>query len=248
MALGGRIMKKLFVAGIAAAAFCGAPALAADLPVKAPIYKAVAPMFNWTGCYVGAHLGGGWGSKHWSSQDFGNHGSHDVDGWLGGGQIGCDYQTGQWVFGIEGDFSWARLEGDSIDRQFTDDTLHSKVDWLATATGRFGYAFDRTLLYVKGGGAWARDKYWISAGGNTYSRADETRSGWTVGTGLEYAFAPNWSAKLEYSYIDFGNERITFSCGACLANVRDIDQHIHVVKVGLNYRFNTGKAPIAARY
>ncbi|HEX5779697.1 MAG TPA: outer membrane protein [Xanthobacteraceae bacterium] len=243
-------MKRLLISvGAIAVAFGINAASAADMPrpvTKAAPAMVTAPLFNWTGCYAGVHAGGGWGKKHWSSEDLGDHGSHKVNGWLGGAQIGCDYQTGPWVFGVEGDYSWARLKGDSADSGFAGNFIHTKVEWLATATVRAGHVFGPALLYLEGGGAWVGDRHAIGSPG-IFSRASETRSGWTVGAGAEYAFAPGWSAKIEYNYIDFGSELIQFSCVVCLADQRDIDQHIHVVKVGLNYRFATGgKAPVAA--
>src|SRR5690606_16838511 len=104
---------------------------------------------------------------------------------------------------------------------------------------RVGYASGPGLFYVKGGGAWADEDHLARTPG--VFRASETRSGWTVGLGYEYDFGSNWSAKLEYSYIDFGKERVTFSPGA---EFLDIDQDMHVVKWGLNYRFATGKLPV----
>src|SRR5207248_3313507 len=106
------------------------------------------------------------------------------------------------------------------------------------ATGRVGYAWDRALFYVKGGAAWAHDKFAdvTAVTGFTVDNADRTRWGWTVGAGAEYAFAPNWTAKLEYNFMDFGKQRETF-VGPLVAFPTDIDQYVHVVKVGVNYKF-----------
>ncbi len=133
---------------------------------------------------------------------------------------------------------------------------HSQVDFLGTVTGRVGWAFDRTLLYVKGGGAVADDRYRATcevafggcAAGATFSRADQSRWGWLVGAGVEWAFAPNWSAKLEYNYMDFGRENVNFSGAFAGSTFTDrIDQQVHVVKAGINYRFNWG-GPVMAAY
>ena len=134
----------------------------------------------------------------------------DTDGFLGGGQIGCDYQFAtNWVIGVEGNFSWANISGSSSPPAFIGtETFDAKTDWLASVTGRLGYAWDRWLLYAKGGAAWAHDKYNITTYLGTWATS-ETRSGWTVGGGLEWAFANNWSAKLEYQFYDFGNRDLT---------------------------------------
>ena len=212
-------------------------------------------VYNWTGCYIGGHVGGGWANKKWSDAGgtFFAPGTvladHDPDGFLGGGQIGCDYQTGPWVFGVEGQASWSNLEKDStFTIQFFGTipiTTRSEIDFIATATGRVGYAFDRALIYAKGGVAWAHDKYSaFRSDGRLAASASDTPAGWTVGGGGEYAFAPNWSAKVEYNFIDFGTNRNTFTCtaaaaGLCVTAPIDIYQHIHTVKVGLNYRFRS---------
>jgi outer membrane immunogenic protein len=226
----------------------GQTASAADLgsrtvsraPVVAPV-----PFFSWSGLYVGAHIGGGWGDNDWSVVGTGVTASHDVSGFLGGGQIGFNYQINQWVFGIEGDMSWADLSGDGL-CSTTAFRCHSDVNWIATLTGRVGVAFDRALVYVKGGAAWADTDYrrTVVATGAAAGSASETQQGWTVGAGLEYAFTPNWSAKVEYNFLDLGTDRLTFTDGS----VSDLDQQIHALKVGVNYRFGWGAAPVTARY
>ena len=117
------------------------------------------------------------------------------------------------------------------------------MNWVSTLTGRAGLAFDRWLVYGKGGVAWAHEKYDT----NFYTfpgtaSLSETRIGWTVGAGVEYAFAPNWSTKLEYNYMDFGTRNVSFAP----FRTTEIDQQIHAVKLGINYKFGGG--PIMARY
>ena len=170
----------------------------------------------------------------------------DTDGFLGGGQIGCDYQFApNWVVGVEGNFSWADISGSStfpggITPGATV-TAEAKTDWLVSVTGRLGYAWDHWLLYAKGGAAWAHDKYAIGTYLGTWA-ASETRSGWTVGGGLEWAFADNWSTKLEYQFYDFGNRDLTFvSPGLSEPDVENVKQQIQTVKFGLNYRFAFGR-------
>jgi len=237
-------------------AFTAAPVMAADMrmPVKAPP-PVVAPVYNWTGFYIGAHVGGAWGDKDWSDP-FGDFfgtpgaslGSHDVSGVIAGGQIGYNWQApgSNWVFGIEGQGSWANLKGDHI--VGGDELFRTKVRWLATVAGRLGYAWDRVLLYAKGGAAFAGDKFThIDIDDNIPFSKDKTRTGWMVGGGLELALAGNWTVKGEYNYMDFGNKQVTILIDGFSTRL-DIDQQIHVVKFGVNYRFGGWAAPVAARY
>lgn len=239
-------MRRFLLATLSAAAVCAGVSAASSADLRdRPVFKAppagVLPVaYDWTGFYVGGHVGYGWAEKNWRD-GFGLFGiSHHSDGFLGGGQIGFNYQIGQWVLGLEGDFSWANLKGGTT---ALGSTFNTNVDWTATATGRVGYAFDRWLVYAKGGAAWARDRYSTNFYTIPAAEVAATRTGWTVGGGVEYAFAPNWSAKLEYNYMDFGNERVSFAPGFAT----DIDQQVHAVKFGVNYKFGpTG--PITARY
>jgi outer membrane immunogenic protein len=235
---------KALLGGIALSIALAAPAMAADLrmPVKAPP-PMVAPAYNWTGFYIGAHVGGAWGTKDWVAVGVGPLGSHDIDGLIAGGQVGFNYQVGAWVWGVEVDFSWANLDGGHTDTVFVGNNT-TEVNWLGTATGRVGLAWDRALIYAKGGAAWVRDVYTITSPGFLAETRD-TNWGWTVGAGLEYGLTPNWSMKLEYNYLDFGTERISFNPNAGAPFERDVDQNIHLVKFGINYRFG---GPVVARY
>jgi outer membrane immunogenic protein len=229
---------RLISASLLAAALSVGAAQAADLPMvtKAPA-RIVAQ--TWTGCYVGVHAGYGWGRKKWADA-LGEFDAHDVDGALVGGQIGCDYQTGAWVTGLEGQGSWADIKGSGNSVRNALQQENDRVDALASITARLGYAMGPHLLYVKGGLAGAHDRYDISApllGLGIIAAADQYRLGWTVGAGWEYMFAPGWSAKLEYMYMDFGNRDVTFLSIAGTPVLGEIDQNIHTVKVGLNYRF-----------
>jgi len=245
----GTMRRGLLALAVAGAAMFGGVAMAADMgrPVyKAPPAGALPVSYDWTGFYVGGHVGGGWADKSWTDA-FGLATSHTADGFLGGGQVGFNYQINQFVLGVEGDVSWANLKGGST-QNFglaapVTQSFNSEVDWTATLTGRLGFAFDRWLVYGKGGVAWAHDKY--STNFYTFPGTvgiDETRIGWTVGGGVEYAFAPNWSGKLEYNYMDFGSKNVSFAPFTSTA----IDQQIHAVKFGINYKFGGG--PLLARY
>jgi outer membrane immunogenic protein len=257
---------RKIVLGAVASFLLGGSALAADLPVKAPVYKAPPiVLYNWTGIYVGGHGGYGW--SHTDSTNVngnppepaGTQTSSDQNGWLGGLQAGFNYEfPSHFLLGVEGDFSWSDLNGDSTESSVVPrfiglrtSYMNTKINWMATATGRLGYAVNNWLFYAKGGAAWAHKEVNSTtvnpAAGNLLLATitgDDTRTGWTVGGGIEWGFWKNWSVKVEYDYLDFGTETesrsATYFNGASGLNplLRDVDWHIHVVKVGLNYRFD----------
>jgi outer membrane immunogenic protein len=250
-------MKRIFLASVALAAVATAPAFAADLPVrmqtKAPAM--IESVYNWSGFYIGAHVGYGWASKDWN-QSFSSLGlaldntttPSKPQGFLGGGQIGMNWQTGQWVFGLEGDASWTDANDcGSPFRLATTFNGCSQINWYATATARLGVAMDRALLYVKGGAAFAGEEHNITNRNIVATNTpDDTRFGWTVGAGLEYGLTPNWSAKIEYNYMDFGKENYSFNyTPGTLVERWDVKQQVHVAKFGINYRFG---GPVVARY
>ena len=256
-------MKKLLLASLACTAVMAAASVhAADLGPR-PAYKAPravppVPMFSWTGCYIGAQLGGGWGHKDWedvSSDGFFLGGRSvirdDVSGFLGGGQIGCNYQfASNWMIGIEGEGLGTGIDGSVTNPFRAGEALKVKTDWIAAATARLGWTSDRWVGYVKGGGAWAGDKFHVDLVGEPFD-ASATRSGWTAGAGLEWAFAPSWTVFAEYDFYDFGHrDALFFEClNQCnpIGHVR-IGQEIHAVKVGVNLFWDPGKAPGVARY
>lgn len=217
-------------------------ALAADLPVR-PVYKAPAQIvaYNWTGVYVGAHAGWAW-SKLKGADEFGDPGSGSMDGFIGGGQIGANYQMGNMVIGVEGEFSYSDVHR-KIDAAFGGiGGVRVGNQYYATAAARLGYAYDRMLFYVKGGAAWTREALDVNDGiGNTITGRFD-RTGWLVGGGVEWAIFGNWSAKVEYDYIHFGGIDETsfvmsnpaiFSTGGAFG----VSQENHLVKGGINYRF-----------
>jgi outer membrane immunogenic protein len=253
-------MKRALTLGIGALALASLslPAAAADLgarPVgKAPVVAPVA-LYNWSGFYIGGHIGGVWGDKDWTDITFGApfvDGSSEVSGFLAGGQVGFNWQAGAWVFGIEGQFSWTNADGSHPCVFNVGLTCTTEMNWLGTVAGRIGYAFNNVLLYAKGGFAFANEDYLqvVTATGVPLALSeDETRTGWMVGAGLEYGFTPNWSFKVEYNYMDFGGDtfNLVIPGAGVIFTVADIDQQLHVVKAGVNYRFNWG-APVVARY
>jgi outer membrane immunogenic protein len=266
-------VKKLLLGSVATGALVAAGAAnAADLRVgptyKAPPAVAPVPVFSWTGCYVGGHAGWGWGRKDVNeavtASGSGNRAktsaTADTSGSIFGGQVGCDYQfSGNWVLGIEGSLSGGHIDGsssDPIDPHDSGDVLHFRTDALGSVTARLGYAgwIPQTLLYVRGGVAWARDIFDFQHADVAGSRGifNQTRTGWTVGVGAEYTFMPHWSVFAEYDHYDFGTKNVTFySCCDGFFSKIDVKQTIEVVKFGLNFRFDVpglGKAPLAARY
>jgi|PersoiStandDraft_1058852.scaffolds.fasta_scaffold34905_2 outer membrane immunogenic protein len=233
---------KLAFVLAAAMGFGGAQvASAADMPVKARPMAPVPVAYNWTGCYVGGNVGGLWARKDWNLDPTGTPiGSNDPSGFLGGGQIGCNYQVSTFVFGIQGDYDWTDASASNNDLIQTSYTDRTRIKGLASVTGRAGYAWDRFLAYAKGGAAWVRDDYdvHLTATGAPGAAASETRTGWTAGVGGEYAFAPSWSAFVEYDYYDFGTRSNTFLTPAGgVWEIADIRERMSVLKGGINFRF-----------
>src|SRR5262245_25975260 len=237
-------MRKVLL-GTAALIVLATPAISADM--RAPVYKAmpVVPVWSWTGCYVGGHAGGLWAKQNdWIVRTpggafFGQSlGGHEADGWLGGGQAGCDYQfAGGFVLGVQGDYAWADAEGSHDSTREIGVAYHSKVKSLASITGRLGYAWGRFLGYLKGGGAWEHDDYWATTIilGTAYA-ARETRSACVGG---DYAFTNVVSAFVEYNYFDSGTRQVAFTpqvVGLEPAFV-DVKETKSVVRAGLNFRF-----------
>jgi outer membrane immunogenic protein len=245
-------MKKILLSGIALAALAAAPSMAADL--QRPVMKAppmMAPQFSWTGFYIGPHIGGAWTQKDWSQTgpagflaNGPNAASYNATNFIGGGQIGYNMQFSNWLIGIEGDVSWGggRTFG-SAQTRTPSWTSNTDVNWIATLTGRLGLALDRVLLYVKGGGAWVGEDQSQTFNGPQVASFSETRGGWTVGGGVEYAFVGNWSAKAEYAYLDFGTRNAQFGNNPAVVPAArtndnwDIKQRIQEFKFGVNYRF-----------
>jgi outer membrane immunogenic protein len=255
-------MKKLLVASIAAAAFFGSPALAADLPTKAPVYRpASVALFNWTGCYFGANTGYAWADKNVTETSVGgipesfDRGSFSANGWAYGGQIGCDYQmNNNWVVGIRGMVDGSNIKG-SQTLPATDTVIgltdQVKIGSFATLVGKFGYLLNPTVeLYGVAGLAWVRDHYLIA---DTFS-GNQSRTGYDVGVGISWMFARNWDLWVEYDYMGFGTKSVTLNNNALndpiLTLGVDIKQNVNKVLVGIDFRFPdlVGKAPVSAKY
>lgn len=236
-------MRYLVVALLAATTLGVGAAAASDLPVRrapAPMYSP-APVYNWTGFYVGGHIGGAWSNADLSDLAGPAWMSVNGSGFLGGGQLGYNWQAGNWVFGIQGDMSWTSIDASAIDPDNATGTFNNKVDWLATVTGRIGYAWNNVLWYGKGGAAWVHNEYSYTdtaiAGNN--ATGSDTRAGWTLGTGLEYGFTPNWTAFIEYDYIGLGTHTATLTGVGGGSHQVDVRQDIQIVKGGINYKFGS---------
>ena len=209
-------------------------AMAADLPSRrvAPAPVAVAPIFTWSGFYAGVQAGYGWDKVSFSNAlvafpaPIYSSGTLNRSGFIGGGHIGYLMQTGPGVFGLEGDLEGATIRGSNL---------------RGSLRARAGVAFDRTLAYVTGGLALANQNYgWTNYYGYNTSA---TRLGWTAGAGIECMIAPNWSARVEYRYSDFGKVNLNNVIASSVGRTE------HSVRLGVSYHFNTGATgPVVAKY
>jgi len=252
------LMKKMLLAGTALLTLVSGSAMAADLsrpppPVytKAPM---MAPIFSWTGFYIGGNVGGAWANRT-ITDSFGllNFGSGNNNGvFVGGGQVGFNYQVSSVVFGVEGDFDWAANNNNSVTgivgplgHTFT---ASANDRWMATVAARLGYAIDRWLIYVKGGGGWVGANSFtvtdVTAGTSVTAGSNNTISGWLVGGGFEWAFANNWSMRAEYDFFGLSSRSLTLPAtfpvpvlaGDTFTTGRN---NIQMATFGINYRFGT---------
>jgi outer membrane immunogenic protein len=241
-------MKKLLLASVAVGAMSFGAANAADLrmPVKA---APLPPAFSWTGCYVGGHWGWGWAESKGVGTSFSRLTSsgtfkNQISGPIFGGQLGCNYQWpgSNFVVGVEGSYSAANIIGatDGNTAFFADDSqfVHSKIDGLASVTGRIGWnGWDpMVLFYVKGGWAWAHERILFGRTSEFNARSD-TRNGWVIGGGIEWAlsFAPRWSALVEYQHYDFRNKSLLIT-SCCSGAISRMKLNVDTVKIGVNYK------------
>jgi outer membrane immunogenic protein len=254
---------------------------AADMAVKAS-YNPPPQIWSWTGLYIGGHVGAGWGTTEANITSIAVTGvgggvlpvnfpiaQNSRSGFLGGGQIGYNYQSGWTVFGVQADIAGMDLKGTTP--CITVLSCTAKSDWLATVTGRVGAVVaDKTLVYIKGGAAWMNTKHTLSvpaaglggiggiggigAAGLT-SSTEETAFGWVLGFGAEYALSTNWSAFIEYDYMDFQKKSGALDLtalagggapGTATANV-DFKNKVSVAKIGVNYKLDWGM-PVVAKY
>jgi len=251
-------VKRIVLA--AAVALAAGPALAADLPAppaRAPAYvPPVAPIYNWSGLYIGANVGAAFDYQG-TPNNFVATGpfagtptggtSHRSTGIAAGGQVGINFQNGPWVFGVEGDADYLSNKATTFGR-FTTGATNSHVftlDLLSTVRGRVGYAFDRALLYGTGGfamGDYSTTRTQLTgiapfgtATPGTAESFSALRLGWTAGGGIEYAIGGNWTVRAEYLFVDL--EKLTYTFA--LANITQAapNEYVHVVRAGVNFKF-----------
>lgn len=244
-------MKAATLVGVMVLGVASVPALAADLPSRkeavAPV--AYAPVFTWTGFYLGVNAGAGWQNKSnvyvtgplggVTSLSTGNSSA----GFVGGGQIGYNYQVDSWVFGAETDIQYADVGGKLNWGPYTwwGGAGRNSNQYFGTVRARVGYAVDRTLFYVTGGLAYGG----LNGTGGYHS--SNSNAGWTVGGGVEYAFTQNWTAKLEGLYVNLNNSSKVLSynnpapVGSLPAGIYTASSHGGhgggIMRVGVNYKF-----------
>jgi outer membrane immunogenic protein len=269
-------MKKFLLAAVGLVALgMAAPASAADLPAKvytkAPAVVPI-PIYDWSGFYIGGNAGYGWSNRCIDVTAINGVGFVDAEGCRSsgggvvGGQIGYRWQVTNWVFGLEAQGDWANLRNSNRSLFFTSpvtglaDTWTTKTNSLGLFTGQVGYAWNNVLWYVKGGAAVANQNWTLFDSTTSVGivTANRTRWGGTVGTGIEYGFAPNWSVALEYDYLwrvsDSNNYVIpagvlnAVGVGGVTAITANTRADLNMITARINYRFGWGSAPVVSRY
>jgi len=228
---------KLTTSAAALVLAAAASASAADLPSRPVPMPAIVPVYNWTGFYIGANLGGAWSNVDLKGNFSGAHWSTNNSNFIIGGQFGYNYQIGQFVLGAEFDFDWADGSKTSNFRATALGPLQATVDsnWIMTLAARFGYAANNWLFYAKAGGAWSETNGSLKTpAGGVVASGSSTNAGWVLGGGIEYAFAQNWTGKIEYNYLGLDNNDFSTKVGP---NRVTASPDISVVKVGVNYKF-----------
>jgi outer membrane immunogenic protein len=252
-------MKKFWLGAVALVALgVAAPASAADLaaiPYTKALPPMVAPIYDWSGFYIGAN--GGWGSAHncWDVTPFGgvlfNDGCVNRSGGVIGGQVGYRWQAGRFVFGLEGQGDWASLRGSHVSLLDPTLTERTRVDGIGLFTGQIGYAWNAALLYLKGGAAATSNRFDLrdAVTGLGLASDETTRWGGTVGVGFEYGFAPNWSVGFEYDHLFMGTANEAFNNALLIGHplfstaLNRISEDVDMVTVRFNYRFGVFGIP-----
>ena len=218
-------------------------AIAADLPVKAPMQPPLPASYNWTGFYLGIAGGGGWAdSRHTNAVNGINSGNVGISGGLFGGTYGYNLQLGSWVLGFEGDFSWSGIRSNFFDNNGSDFCSPAveiqcvtNLLWFGTDRARLGYAWDRLLVYATAGVAYGKVEGTVAGASFLVTSGQNTRTGFVAGAGAEWAFAPNWSVKGEYLWTDLGS-KTTYTVINIFPETVSLT-NINIVRLGLNYHF-----------
>jgi outer membrane immunogenic protein len=225
-------------AGFAAAAAMPA-AQAADMPIKAPRY--VEPAASWAGWYIGAHAGAAWQQTSANARcndggkcfAFDNH-TFSKSGFIGGGQIGYNWQRGNFVFGLEADISGLTGKNTGERQRETGYEYSSRINWLSTVRGRFGLAVGDTMAYMTAGVAFGGVKNSVNSIDDFSDSKTKTRTGWTVGGGVEHMLTRNWTIGLEGLFVDLGKSRFNFDSGEKTGTFRT---QAVIGRLKLNYKF-----------
>jgi outer membrane immunogenic protein len=249
--------RRIFVISMLGIALTGS-AFAADLPVKAaPMAPVMAPVFSWTGFYIGGHVGGVWGRDDGSITNPGVPVAINLpftinaQNVIGGGHAGFNVQVSQFVFGVEGSVDWTGLRKSfvvGVCPLFCGNAT-TKTDYQAAFVGRAGIAFDRLLLYGSGGVAFTNitNTYDTTPFGGGFASISQDRTGWTAGAGLEYAVTNNWLVRGEYRYTDFGN--FVDKSSVAFFPATNVNRHLteNQAQIGLSYKFGMS-GPVVAKY
>ena len=249
---------KTLIASLAFSVLGTAVAGAADMPMRAAPPMLPPPLFTWTGFYVGGNIGGAWANNSWTDRFFGTNFNNNGNGaFIGGGQVGVNYQVGQFVIGGEWDFDWASNNNNSngVITPAGLIAVTSNNRWITTVAARFGVAVDHWLFYGKAGGGWVGNNSLtvtnvttgVSLTCGTFSTltncGNNNTGGWLVGAGFEYAFTNNWTVKLEYDYLGLENRTFVIPATAPILGgdtFTSNNRNVQMVKVGFNYLFNWG--------
>jgi outer membrane immunogenic protein len=265
-------MKKLLLSGVAFTSLIAGPAMAADLAPRVYKRPVAVVVDNWSGFYIGGNVGGSLAiisPTDTRTAPFTSETTSDrlgLPGAIGGVQVGYNWQAGLWLLGVEGDWQWSNEESTStragqeviLGRTFTaSNSDQERIRDLATVRGRLGYVHGDYLWFATGGAAWSRieSNFGLTESAPAVTLAttasfNTTRSGWTLGGGVETLLAPNWSAKLEYLYVDLGsvtNVFATAAAGGLGSFTANESVSEHIIRVGVNYKFGNYYAPVVAK-
>jgi len=242
-------MRKLI--STVAAVLGASSAYAADLPVKAPVLPPPPPVFSWTGFYIGGNIGAAWSHHDVTDTITGLNFSRTSDGvFIGGGQVGFNYQIGGFVWGVEGDFDWAGNNGNGTGITTAAGNIAASAHdkWISSVAARFGFASDHWLFYGKAGGGWVGASNVTFTNTTTGASITGGRSsgnnGFLFGAGIEYAFTNNWTMKVEYDHLSLDSRTFIISNGAPFfpGDVFSTGHRsVQEFKVGINYLFNSAR-------